>query len=321
MAFDTSGHLTLADIAALDKGAPYDVINETVASAKELQLFPAETIKGTTVELSVLQTLPTVGFSQVNTGVSGTKPQWKTKEFQSKPLTARIQQDRRAIEGSENPGRILANTTAPFMTALLSQACKCFWYGNKLDALAPPGIYDQYAADSTHQIDFGGSTQTTSAWMLSVDPESMKFLFGNSQTVVMAEQWKDETIYDANDLPIPGLINWINGRVGWKLANKNTAVRIKNISLEATNGVFKNKVTDAAFYAAQTLFENLGRTPNLIIARPAVFESLRQSRITSLVPNPPRITAWEDIQVERTINLATDETPLATNAAPTFPTL
>ena len=315
--------MTLADIAALDKGAPYDVIDQTVSSAKELALFPAETIKGESVTLSILTKLPTVGFGQINVGVAGTKPQWKTGEFQCKPLTQRISQDRRAIEGAENPGRILANTTEPHMRALLQQACRSFWYGTLFDPLAPPGIIAQSSTDSNHVVDYEGATSVASAWMLSVDAESMKFLFGNSQTVVMAEQWKDETIYDANMLPIPGLINWINGRVGWKLANINTAVRIKNISLELNeDGVtFANPVKDSAFYEAQTRFENMGRTPNLIIARPAVFESLRQSRITNLIPNPPRIVAWEDIDVERSINLASDETAFnAGTGAPVFPT-
>jgi len=305
--FDTSGWLTLKDIAALEAGAPFDVINETIASAVELDIFPAETIPGSAVELSVLRTLPTVGFSEINLGVSASRAEWDTKLWQTKPLTDRVEMDIRGLRGAKDQARILANQTKPHMTALLSQACKAFWYGSLIDAHAPPGIVAQHVADSDHVVDFGGSTAKTSVWVFADVGEAAKFLFGNSQTILMADQWKEETIYDASGGKLPGLTNWIDGRVGAKLENKHAAIRIKNISLTASNGVYTNKFTDTALYSALALLAALGRVPKLIIGHPFVFESLRQSRITALLPNPPAVMDWENVPCVRSINLSIDE--------------
>ena len=49
---------TLLDLAKLDAGIGYPIIEEVVKLAPELRLVPADTITGTTMELTVRTGLP-----------------------------------------------------------------------------------------------------------------------------------------------------------------------------------------------------------------------------------------------------------------------
>ena len=69
---------TLLDIAKLDAGIGYPLIEEAVKLAPELALVPADTILGTTMELTVRSGLPTVRFRNANEGVARSKSSYET---------------------------------------------------------------------------------------------------------------------------------------------------------------------------------------------------------------------------------------------------
>ena len=57
---------TLLDIAKLDAGIGYPLIEEAVKMAPELTVVPADTMTGTTMELTVRTGLPSVRFRNAN---------------------------------------------------------------------------------------------------------------------------------------------------------------------------------------------------------------------------------------------------------------
>lgn len=311
----TTGFPTLLDVTKLDAGVGYPVINEVIAAFPEVNAFPVETIVGSTMEVSVLKTLPTVQFRNANEGVTRSKPDFETRPFQTFILDAQVAVDVQGVlQASKDQARFLQNQAMPFMRAALQLISKQIVYGNNAanaalvsqDAKGFPGLINQYSADSSHEYDVTGTGATTSSvWFLQVAPDTMNITFGNAQSITMAADWKEETVYDSNNKPFQALTNWINGRCGFLLKNKNSAVRIKNI------GTAANKtLTDAIMYLGLQKCEELGMQPNLIIGSPRSFEQLRAAR-TATSPSgapAPKIREWEGIPVISSINVRNTET-------------
>lgn len=301
-----TGFPTLIDVAKLDAGVGRDVIDETIAFYPELQTLPSETMPGTTLELSVLKDLPTASFRNANEGTPRRKAEFETKIFQTFIVDQQVAVDKQGVlNASKDPARFLMNQTKPHMKAVMAHICKQMWYGVKNDAKGFPGLIAQYSADADHEVDVTGTADKSSVWFLEVSPENLTFVFGNDTSLTMSEDWKPETVYDANNNPLQALVNWINGRVGFKLANKHKAVRIKNIGI--ANG---KTLTDEHMYGALALCDELGMVPNLIVGRGRSFEQLRKSR-TSYNPTgaPPGVlNNWEGIPLLRTINISKSET-------------
>ena len=83
---------TLLDLAKLEAGLAYPVINETLKMAPEINVFPAATIDGSTMELSVRTGNPTAAFRNANEGTAYSQATFKNKVFQTFILDQSSQQ-------------------------------------------------------------------------------------------------------------------------------------------------------------------------------------------------------------------------------------
>jgi hypothetical protein len=299
-----TGYNTLLQVAKLDAGAGYAVIDETIAFYPELSQIPAATMTGSTMELSVLKTLPTASFRNANEGTPRRTAEFETRVFQTAIVDQQCAVDIQGVlKASKDQARFLINNSKPHMKAVLNLICKQLYYGTTNDAKGFPGLVSQYAADTQHEVNAGGAANKSSVWFLQVGPENLELLFGNDQSITMNEDWKQETVYDSNNNPLQALTNWINGRVGFRLANKHAAVRIKNLAAATQT------LTDALMYQALQKCEEIGMTPNLIIGAPRSFEQMRAARTTyspSGAP-APKIRDWEGIPILSTVNVNTSE--------------
>src|SRR5690606_11590386 len=130
--------------------------------------------------------------------------------------------------GAKDRGRLLENHVVGVMESAMQYVGSQFYYGTGHDAMGFPGLLAQYAADPDHTVDAGGATNKTSVWFLKLGPECLEFLFGNGRTIGLNDTWDLETVYDDDGNPYKAYTNWMSGRVGLRLANRNCAVRIKN---------------------------------------------------------------------------------------------
>lgn len=273
---------TLLDLAKSDAGIGYNLITEAVTGIRpELQIIPADTITGTEMTLTVNTALPTVGFRRYNEAGTQGKPSFTTKIFQAMPLDVRIPVDKRLAEKSKNQGRFLENQAMPYLEAALDHACNQFWYGTTNDAKGFPGIIAQYGAAAAYEVDASGNSALTSVWFLSLGRERLEWLFGNGKTISFEGTWKDETLYDADNNPFPGLANWITGNVGLRLANIRAAVRIKNVEDDT------NKLTDTLMFSALRKCRELKMEPTHIFLNPRSHEQLRASRTATNTDGRP----------------------------------
>lgn len=297
----------MLDVAKLDAGVGHEVIDEVIAMYPEVSAFPAETMQGATKEVSVLKTLPTASFRNANEGVTRSKAEFETKVFQTSIFDLQVAVDLQGVlKASKDQARFLKNQSLPSMRAVLKLIAKQIIYGSANDAKGFPGLVSQHAADTDHVYDVTGTGGTTSSvWFLQVGADTCGLTFGNEQSITMSDDWKEETVYDANSKPFQALTNWISGRGGFELRNKNASVRIKNIGT-ATN----KTLTDAIMYQALQLCEQLGMTPNLILGSPRSFEQLRAAR-TATSPSgapAPKLRDWEGIPIISSINVLNTET-------------
>ncbi len=297
---------TLLDIAKLDAGIGYPLIEEAVKLAPELMLVPADTILGTTMELTVRSGLPSVRFRNANEGVPRSKSTYETRTFQTHILDHQVAVDEQIVHGSRDKGRLLENHASGAMEAAMQYIGSQFYYGTGNDTKGFPGLLAQCKSDAAHTVDAAGAASKTSVWFLRLGRECVEFLFGNAQTVRLNDTWELETVYDDNGNPYKAYTNWMKGRVGMRLANKNCAVRIKNLEEAGTN---KKTLNDSLLYSAYEKFTEFGFEPTHIFMNGRSREQLRNSRTaTNSNGTPaPLPTEWEGIPIIRTASIANDE--------------
>ncbi len=297
---------TLLDIAKLDAGIGYPLIEEAVKLAPELMVVPADTILGTTMELTVRSGLPSVRFRNANEGVPRSKSTYETRTFQTHILDHQVAVDEQIVHGARDKGRLLENHASGAMEAAMQYIGSQFYYGTGNDTKGFPGLLAQCKSDAAHTVDAAGAASKTSVWFLRLGRECVEFLFGNGQTIRLNDTWDLETVYDDNGNPYKAYTNWMKGRVGMRLANKNCAVRIKNLEEAGTN---KKTLNDSLLYSAYEKFTEFGFEPTHIFMNGRSREQLRNSRTaTNSNGTPaPLPTEWEGIPIIRTASIANDE--------------
>lgn len=295
---------TLLDIAKLDAGIAFPLIDETSQASPEVRLFPADTMPGTSMELTVRTDLPTVSFRNVNEGVAQSKAKWANKTFQTFILDHQISVDVALVNAAKNKGLLLEDHAAGVIEAAIRKIGSQIWYGTGNDAKGFPGMIAQHSTASTHNTDAGGSTAKTSVWLVRLGRETVNLLFGNDQTLRLQDTWDIETVLDGSNNPFKAYTNWMTGRVGLRLANKNSVVRIKNLGTDSGKGL-----TDDLLFDALEKFTEYGAEPTHIFMNGRSREQLRASRTAT---NPsgmpvPLPSEWEGIPIIRTANITNAE--------------
>ncbi len=302
-----TGLPNLLDIAKIDAGDAYPIIEESVKLAPELQVVPADVITSTSMQLTVRTDIPAVAFRNLNEGSARSKSEYVTRTFETHILDHQVAVDIRLLDGARNPARVLQNHSIGVLQAQFRLVGTQFYYGGTAqsgaDAKGFPGLLAQSATDAAHVIDATGSTAKTSVWMVRLGVETLQFLFGSNQTLAIQPDWLLQTVYDSNNNPYQALTNWLSGRVGLRLANRNSAVRIKNIGTDANKGL-----TDALLRQGKAAFQKFGWQPTHIFMNTASQYQLWQSRVTSLIPNPAWPTDFDGIPIVPTESIVSGET-------------
>ena len=273
-------------------------------------MFPVDTISGDTVTLSIETGNPSVGYRNANEGTSAKKGTFASRIFQTSIIEQFINVDIQGVlNASKDPARVLTAEARSVTKAVLSHIAFQQWYAGttqaSTDAKAAPGFLAQSNSAATHVVDATGSTAKTSVWIMELGQGSCDHLYGNDNTLMFGEDWTEETADDASNNSLRVLQNWISGRVAPRLANKNAAIRIKNIGTDSGKGL-----TDLLLAKAFRQARELGMNPNAIFATPRSIEQLQVSRTTySPIGAPaPMPEEYQGVPIYQTINLSNAET-------------
>lgn len=305
-----TGSVTLVDKLAIDEGIGAPIVEEVVSMYPEIAVFPVDTISGDTVTLSIETGNPSVGYRNANEGTSAKKGTFASRIFQTSIIEQFINVDIQGVlNASKDPARVLTAEARSVTKAVLSHIAYQQWYAGttqaSADTKAAPGFLAQSNSAATHVVDATGSTAKTSVWIMELGQGSCDHLYGNDNTLMFGEDWTEETARDASGNSLRVLQNWISGRVAPRLANKNSAIRIKNIGTDSGKGL-----TDLLLAKAFRQARELGMNPNAIFATPRSIEQLQVSRTTySPIGAPaPMPEEYQGVPIYQTINLSNAET-------------
>lgn len=297
--------INLLDIVKQNEGVGFDLIEENILLAPELNIFPAEPMAGTEMKLTVRTDLPTVGFRNLNEGMARSKSKYENRIFSTADISGQIGVDLGVLRRSLNPVQAKMNEASGFIAAAFRHIGKQTWYGTTNDAKGFPGIIAQMIADASHEVDATGTAAKSSVYFVRIARETAQYLIGSGGSFGLQAQWKEETILDANNNPYQAETNWLNGSIGFRLANRHSVVRVKNIGTAAGK-----TVTDTMLFDGYEKFTTaLGAEPTHIFMTPRTREQLRKSRTATNADGKPvpQITNWEGIPIVASSAISNDE--------------
>lgn len=243
--------LTLLDIAKLN-GADKEVglIEEVLTSAPEAEAFPFRLITGTSYPTVTRVSLPNVGFRLANEGTTATKSEFVRKLVQAYIFGGRVEADKAVAmaheEGMESYEMIEALGT--FKQSLIKLGSQ-IWYGTSSDADGFPGIkaalpFTAGVADGS-VINATGTTASTasSVYAVKFGAQDVTLVGGNSQVPLLGD-FRDETIYDVNNNPLPGRVADLVGWIGLQIGNINSVRRIANLTADSGKGLTTDLLDD-----------------------------------------------------------------------------
>jgi hypothetical protein len=169
----TAAFPTLLDIAKSDAGIGYPIIMEASRLAPELRLFPADTMIGSEMKLTVNVGLPTVGFRSVNQGAPRSRGVTEERVFQCYDLDHQLACDDASVSRAKDKGRFLENEAVLTLEAAFQKVSRVTYYGTAEDAKGFPGLIEQYVADDAHEVDATGAANKTSIWLVRLGRETI----------------------------------------------------------------------------------------------------------------------------------------------------
>jgi len=302
------GWVTLLDIKKMEDGIGHDIVEENVANHPELLLVPAETMTGTSMQLTVRTDLPTIGFSEPNAGITQSKGGYLTRTFNTAFLDALIKTDVRLLQNrtAESAGRYLASEQSGYVEAAVRHAGRQFWYGVANDSKGFPGLIAQMSTDADHVINATGTTSAkSSVFFLSLGPSKVEWLLGNGTSIAF-DEWRKETVSapDGKGGEIEAMTSWMHFAPGARLANRNAMLRIKNLTEESGKKLTWDLMQDAQ----QKFIDELGMVPTHVFMTGRSRRQLRDESVTAENKNPPLPTEFEGIPIVQSHSLSNTET-------------
>ena len=304
--------ITMLDIAKMNgRDAVVGLIEEVQTAAPEVSVFDARTIKGTSYRTLLRTGLPSTGFRKVNGGFAASKSTFESKLVQCFVAGGRVEVDKATLQASEDgPEFVKATEASGVMESALQNIGKQIYYGTSLNADGFPGL--QAMVNAAMVVDATGSTATTgsSVYAVRMGPRFVQLLFGNGDAMALSD-WRDETLYDANNLPFPGEVADLCGWVGLQCVSQYAVARIKNLTADSGKGLTDSLLADLlqkfpAGTKPDFLFMSRRSCTQLQKSRTVVLSGQGRTRPDQEVM-APRPTSFENVPIVETDSILNTE--------------
>lgn len=226
-------NLTFLDLAArTGSDAVVGLIEDVTTSAPEFRSVLARPMPGTTYKLTRRTALPTAAFRDANpTSVSSTKSTYVQDLKEMYFLDCQLEVDEAIFKGdSRDIGDILADEAAGALESSFNTLGSQFYYGTSADAKGFAGLSSQLSVDTVYA---GGTTNTTSAYLVDISLQGVHFVVGNMGEIALPA-WMRQKVAAGNMAMVSNLSSYIGLNVG----HSNAVYRVRGI--DGTN-----KLTDA----------------------------------------------------------------------------
>ena len=227
-------NLTLLDLAArTGSDALVGLIEDVTTSAPEFRSVLARPMPGTSYKLTRRTALPTAAFRDANpTSLTGTKSTYVQDLKQMYFLDCPLEVDEMIVKGdSREIGDILADEAVGALEGSFNLLGSQFYYGTSADQNGFAGLQSQLSVDSVFA---GGTTNTTSAYLVDISLQGVHFVVGNDGAIELPE-WMKQKVAAGNMAWVSNLSSYIGLNVG----HSNAVYRVRGINTGS------NKLTDA----------------------------------------------------------------------------
>jgi hypothetical protein len=227
-------NLTLLDLAArTGSDALVGLIEDVTTSAPEFRSVLARTMPGTTYKLTRRTALPTAAFRDANPdAVASTKSTYVQDLKQMYFLDCQLEVDEAIVKGdSREIGDVLTDEAAGALEAAFNLLGSQFYYGTSADAKGFAGLASQLSLDTVYA---GGTTTTTSAYLVDISLQGVHFVVGNDGEIAMPD-WTKQKVAAGNMAHVSNISSYIGLNVG----HSNAVYRVRGINSGS------NKLTDA----------------------------------------------------------------------------
>jgi len=230
-----AGPITLLDLAIRNGDAVAIVVEDVTTVAPEINVVPAVPRQGTSYDVLRRVGLPAGGFRQVGSGVTMSKSTWsrETKPmylFDAQMLIGEDIVKAQTASSRATVGDVLADEASATIRGSIINLGQQFYYGVSADANGFAGLSTQF----TEELDAGGSTSTTSAYLAWLDPseinpQGVHFSLGLDGAMNFSEWLKQQVDMGAGKKAMA----WVNGflfYIGLGVASTQSVWRVRGIS-------------------------------------------------------------------------------------------
>lgn len=186
-------NLSLYDLVTLQRNDFLTGLVEDVTTyAPEFSMVPVEKRPGTYYEIARRTSLPTVSFRNINVGIQPTKSIYKKELHEMFFLDGQIVIDEAIVKGDDaSTGSILVHEAQGALQAAVITIGTQFYYGQTSPGIANgfPGLRSQLSG----VITTNGTTNTTSAYLVWLNPQGVHFDVGNDGEIAMKPWWQQRS--------------------------------------------------------------------------------------------------------------------------------
>lgn len=190
-----NGDLTLLDLAARSgSDALSGLIEDVITVAPEFSVLPAVPKAGTSYKVTRRTGYPTAAFRNVNEGLAASKSTYVQEVRSMYFLDCQLEVDEAIVKGDDmSIGDVLTDEAAGALEAALIAIGAQVWYGESADAKGFQGIRSVITM-GTDNVTCGGTTNTTSAYLVWLGNKGVHLKVGNDGAIDMPDWIKQQIL-------------------------------------------------------------------------------------------------------------------------------
>ena len=232
--------ITLLDVAKMNgSDAITGLIEESVAFAPEVNMFPIRPVEGTSFKTLVRTGLPAVDFIAASAGIAAGKSTFENKLFETALLGGRIEVWKSVLDSPENgpASDIKATEASGVMEAAVRKVGRQIFYGKTAlgSSLGFVGLVS--FIDSEMLLDATGTTASTgsSIYFVKFGQKDVSLIMGRNAKMELSE-FRVESLTDGDGNKGPGEVADLASWIGLQCASKHSVARIKNVTADSGKG-------------------------------------------------------------------------------------
>lgn len=215
-------NLTLLDLAKrTGSDAVVGLIEDVTTYAPEFSVMLARPMPGTTYKLTRRTALPTAQFRNANEAASTSKSTYVQETKEMYFLDVPLEVDEAIVKGDPREiGDVLVDEASGALESAINLIGSQMYYGG--DAKGFAGLDSQVSVDTVFA---GGTTSTTSAYLVDVSLQGVHFVVGQDGAIELPD-WMRQKVSAGNFAYVTNLSSYIGLQVG----SANSVYRVRGIT-------------------------------------------------------------------------------------------